>query len=68
MADVHVNITSDSSGNYFKVHNPAQHPLPVSAGLTVTASTKTVGQPNAVVHGQVTTGTNVLGPVFDNPA
>jgi hypothetical protein len=59
-----VNVTSDASTNQVKFHNPAVHPLPSSAGATVTATVKTAGQPNAVVHGQVP-GTGVI---FDNPA
>jgi hypothetical protein len=68
VAEVHVNITSDNSGNQVKFHNPAQHPIPASAGQAVTASVKSVGQPNAVVHGQVNAGGLVLGPIVDNPA
>jgi hypothetical protein len=57
-------ITIDNSANQIVYHNPAIHPLPVSAGQPITATTKPVGQPNAVVHGQVS-GTTV---VIDNPA
>lgn len=62
------NINSDNSGNQVKFRNPANHPLPTSAGQAVTASTKSAGQPNAVVHGQVNSTGTVRGPVFDNPA
>lgn len=62
------NINSDNSGNQVKFRNPASHPLPTSAGQAVTASTKSAGQPNAVVHGQVNSTGTVRGPVFDNPA
>jgi hypothetical protein len=62
--EVHVNVTSDGSGNQVQIHNPAVHPLPASAGKVVTASVKSVGHPNAVVHGQVSNTTVIV----DNPA
>lgn len=60
-------ITIDGSGNQVK-HSPAgTTPLPPSAGLPVTATVKTVGNPNATVHGQVNAGGVIYGPIFDNP-
>jgi hypothetical protein len=63
MSEVHTTV----AGVVF--HNPAQHPLPASAGKSVTATAKVPGQPNsAAVHGQVNSGSTTPGPIFDSPA
>jgi hypothetical protein len=64
MAEIHVNVTSDASGNQIVFHNSGQVPLAIGAGQTITPAVKTAGNPNGVVHGQVT-GTGVL---IHNPA
>lgn len=64
LSDVHTNITTNASGSQIVFHNPAQHPLPVGAGVPVVAATKTVGNPNGSVHGQVPNTTIV----HNNPA
>jgi hypothetical protein len=68
MAEVHTNITIDASGNQIVFHNSGQVPLPASAGKAVKATVKSPGQANAVVHGQVNSGSAAPGPIFDNPA
>jgi len=57
-------ITLNKSGSQVLFSNPAVHPLPKGAGQPVAATTKTVGQPNGSVSGQVS-GTSV---VVNNPA
>lgn len=58
-------ITDDNSGNQVRHSNPATHPLPTSAGQTVTV---VKGGNTPAVHGQVSGGgTTIYGPVFDNP-
>jgi hypothetical protein len=48
MAEVHVTIKNiDASGNQVVFHNPGQHPLPASAGKSVTATA--TGAPAAEV-------------------
>lgn len=66
MAEVHVTIKNiDASGNQVVFHNPGQHPLPASAGKSVTATA--TGAPAA--HGTVNNGSaNAAQIVFDNPA
>lgn len=64
MAEAHVNITSDSSGNQVRFHNPATHPLPSSAAKPVTANKDASGKVISA-HGQVDGGSSV---VFDNPS
>jgi hypothetical protein len=66
MAEVHVTIKNiDASGNQVVFHNPGQHPLPASAGKSVTAATTS----GPAAHGTVNNGsTNVAQVVFDNPA
>jgi hypothetical protein len=61
-------ITIDNNMSQVRHSNPATQPLPGSAGVAITATAKTVGNPNAVVHGQVNAGSSIPGPVFDNPA
>ncbi|PYU66601.1 MAG: hypothetical protein DMG49_21580 [Acidobacteria bacterium] len=61
MADVHV---TPIPGTSIVFHNPAQHPLPASAGKTITPAVKTPGNPNGATHGQVP-NTSI---VHDNPA
>jgi hypothetical protein len=68
MAEIHVNITSDSSGNQVVFHNSAQVPLAVGAGQSVSAASKTAGSPNGIVHGQVNAGGSIPGPIIHNPA
>jgi len=68
MAEVHVNITSDASGNQIVFHNSGQVPLHPGAGQPVVAAAKTPGNPNGVVHGQVNPGGVILGPIVHNPA
>jgi hypothetical protein len=58
MAEIHTTVSG------VVVHNPAQHPLPPSAGKPIAASAKPVGQPNAVVHGQISNSSVIV----DNPA
>jgi hypothetical protein len=41
MAEVHVTLTNDKSGNSFTAHNPGQRPLALGAGQRVVAATKT---------------------------
>ena len=56
MAEVHVTV----QGIVF--HNPAQHPLPPSAGKPVTVT-------GTVAHGTVNSGTpNAPQIIFDSPA
>jgi hypothetical protein len=64
MPEVHVNITTNASGNQIVFHNPGQQPSQVGAGSTVTATVKPAGQANAVASGQVP-NTSI---VFRNPA
>lgn len=64
VADVHVNITTNASGNQIVFHNPGQAVLPPSAGAPVTAAVKPVGTPNGSAHGQVANSS----VVFHNPA
>jgi len=65
MAEVHVSIKSDASGNLLKFDNPGIAPLPPSAGKPVTATT--AGGPAA--HGTVNSGSsNAPQVTFDNPA
>jgi hypothetical protein len=59
---------SDASGNQIVFHNVGTVPLAVGAGQTVTASVKTPGNPNGVVHGQVNPGGLIPGPIIHNPA
>jgi hypothetical protein len=68
MPEVHVNVTSDASGNQIVFHNGGRTPLPPSAGQPMVATVKTPGNPNATVHGQINSGSAAPGPVFDNPA
>jgi hypothetical protein len=65
MSEVHLSPVP-STGVVF--HSPGQHPLPVSAGKSVTTTAKVPGQPNSAAHGQVNSASAVPGPVFDNPA
>jgi hypothetical protein len=62
MAEIHVSITTDKSGNQITVHNPGVVPLPANAGQPVVATAKTAGNPNGNVEGQT------VGVVFSNPA
>ena len=66
MPEIHVLIgPNDKSGTQIVFHNPGQHPLPASAGKSVTATT--AGGPAA--HGTVNNGSsNAAQVVFDNPA
>lgn len=68
MAEVHVNVTSDASGNQIVFHNSGQVPLHPGAGQAVTATVKSAGQANAIVHGQVNAGGPIPGPILHNPA
>ena len=57
------NITVNKSGSQVIFSNPAVHPLPKGAGQPVAATTKTVGQPNGSVSGQVSgTSTIIVNP------
>jgi len=66
MAEVHVNIVSDKSGNQISVHNPGVVPSNPLSGTAVTA-TKTASGSNATVQGQVSAGTSAT-VLFQNPA
>jgi hypothetical protein len=68
MAEIHVTLTTDKSGNSFTVHNPGQHPLAPGAGQPVVAAAKAVGNPNGVAHGQINASGSIPGPTFHNPA
>jgi len=68
MAEVHVNITNDSSGNQVVFHNSGQVPLHPGAGQPVVAAVKSAGNPNGTAHGQVNAGGNIPGPILHNPA
>ena len=62
MAEVHVTIRPiDASDNQIVFHNPAQHPLPPSAGKAVTTTSGTHGTVNNAAA-------NTPAIVFDNPA
>ena len=63
MAEVHVSIKSDASGNGVKFDNPGVVPLPAGAGQPV-AQVKDASGNNVKTSGQVT-GTSV---VFNSPA
>jgi len=58
------NIIINKSGSQVVFTNPAVHPLQPGSGLTPAAATKSAGQPNGSVIGQIA-GTSV---VFNNPA
>lgn len=64
MAEVHLSVVSDNSGSRVVFHNPGQHPLPANAGQPIVAATKTPGNPNGNVQGQVP-GSSI---VISNPA
>ena len=57
-------ITINKSGSQIQFSNPAVHPLKPGAGQPVASATKSVGQPNGSVSGQVS-GTSVI---VRNPA
>jgi hypothetical protein len=61
MSEIHLTPIPNTSVVF---HSPGQAPLAAGAGQVVTATVKTPGNPNAVVHGQVT-GTTIL---FHSPA
>ncbi len=62
MAEVHVSIKNDASGNSIKFDNPSITPLPPGAGQPV-AQVKDASGNNVKTSGQVT-GTSV---VFNSP-
>ena len=64
MSDVHVNITTNASGNQVVFHNPGQSAPQVGAGAAVIAAAKPVGQPNGTAHGQVPNSSII----FHNPS
>jgi hypothetical protein len=51
-------------GTSIVFHSPGQHPLNPGSGQPVVAASKSVGNPNGWVHGQVS-GTTVI---LNNPA
>lgn len=63
-SDVHVNVTTDKTGNQIVFHNPGIHPLAPNTGKVVTAAVKPAGQPNGNVQGQVSNSTIIIS----NPA
>jgi len=63
MSEVHVNITGANSSQVV-FHNPGKAPDVPGAGQTVVAATKTAGQPNGKVLGQVSGTTCIIS----NPA
>ncbi len=62
MAEVHVSVISDKSGNAVQVHNPGVTPLPVGAGQPISQVKDTAGKVIST-SGQVP-GTSV---VHSNP-
>jgi len=57
-------IQNDNSNNQVRHSNPATHPLPGSAGVTIVTPASTA--PVKIVHGQIPgQGVNVI---FDSPA
>ena len=60
MADVHISVVSDKSGNAIQFHNPAINPLPPGAGQSIAQTKDTSGK-------VLTTSGTVAGVVHNNP-
>ena len=68
MPDINAKVPVNASGSQIVFTNKGVTPTIPSAAQPVMATAKSVGQTNAVVHGQVLTGGTVFGPIVDNPA
>jgi hypothetical protein len=68
MAEAHITLTTDKSGNSFTLHNPGQTLIHPGAGAPVIAAAKTVGNSDGVAHGQTKAGGSIPGPILHNPA